>query len=254
MADPFVEVSASDDHVATVTLCRPPNNFFSAAMIAELANAFEELDDDPSCRAIVLAADGKHFCAGADFASSGPADSTGDLYRAAVRLFRTRKPIVAAIQGAAIGGGLGVAMAADFRVAAPEARFSANFARLGFHHGFGLSVTLPAAVGGQHAAELLYTGRRITGDDAASIGLVDRVVPLDQLHAVAHEFAGEIAGSAPLAVQSIRATLRGDLADRVAAATDHELAEQERLRRTADFGEGTRAMSERRPPQFTGVE
>jgi enoyl-CoA hydratase/carnithine racemase len=97
-----------------------------------------------------------------------------------------------------------------------------------------LSVTLPAAVGGQHAAELLYTGRRITGDDAAAIGLVDRVVPL--------------------AVQSIRATLRGDLADRVAAATDHELAEQERLRRTADFREGTRAMSERRPPRFTGVE
>ena len=72
--------------------------------------------------------------------------------------------------------------------------------------------------------------------------------------ATAHDFAAEIAGSAPLAVQSIRATLRGDLADRVAAATDHELAEQERLRRTADFREGTRAMSERRPPQFTGVE
>ncbi len=133
-----------------------------------------------SCRAIVLAAEGKHFSAGADFASAGPADSTGDLYRAAVRLFRTRKPIVAAIQGAAIGGGLGVAMAADFRIAAPEARFSANFARLGFHHGFGLSVTLPAAVGGQHAAELLYTGRRITGDDAAAIGLVDRVASLDR--------------------------------------------------------------------------
>ncbi|HUS42287.1 MAG TPA: enoyl-CoA hydratase/isomerase family protein [Ilumatobacteraceae bacterium] len=254
MADPFVAVSVSDDHVATVTLCRPPNNFFSSAMIAELADAFETLDEDRSCRAIVLAADGKHFCAGADFSSAGPADSTGDLYRAAVRLFRTRKPFIAAVQGAAIGGGLGVVMAADFRVAAPEARFSANFARLGFHHGFGLSVTLPAAVGGQHAADLLYTGRRITGDEAAVIGLVDRVVPLHQLESTANDLAAEIAGSAPLAVQSIRATLRGDLADRVAAATDHERAEQERLRRTVDFREGTRAMSERRPPQFTGVE
>ncbi len=254
MVGPFVALSLSDDHVATVTLCRPPNNFFSAAMIAELADALEVLDEDLSCRAIVLAAEGKHFCAGADFASAGPADSTGDLYRAAVRLFRTRKPIIAAVQGAAIGGGLGVAMAADFRVAAPEARFSANFARLGFHHGFGLSVTLPAVVGGQHAAELLYTGRRITGDDAAAIGLVDRVVPLAGLRTAAHDLAAEIAGSAPLAVQSIRATLRGDLADRVAAATDRELAEQERLRRTADFVEGTRAMAERRPPQFTGVE
>ena len=254
MADDFVGVSVGDDFVATVTLCRPPNNFFSQAMIAELADAFEALDEDLSCRSIVLAAQGKHFCAGADFASAQPGDSTGDLYRAAVRLFRTRKPIVAAVQGAAIGGGLGLAMAADFRVAAPEARFSANFARLGFHHGFGLSVTLPAAVGGQHAAELLYTGRRITGEDAAVIGLVDRVVPLADLHVAAHGFAAEIAGSAPLAVQSIRATLRSDLADRVAAATDHELAEQERLRRTADFAEGTRAMAERRPPNFTGVE
>jgi enoyl-CoA hydratase/carnithine racemase len=79
-------------------------------------------------------------------------------------------------------------------------------------------------------------------------------VPLADLRTAAHDVAAEIAGSAPLAVQSIRATLRGDLADRVAAATDHELAEQERLRRTADFREGTRAMSERRPPRFTGVE
>lgn len=254
MADPFVAVSMSDDHVATVTLCRPPNNFFSTAMIIELAEAFEALDDDRSCRAIVLAAEGKHFCAGADFSSAGPTDSTGDLYRAAVRLFRTCKPIIAAVQGAAIGGGLGVALAADFRVAAPQARFSANFARLGFHHGFGLSVTLPAVVGSQHAAELLYTGRRITGDEAATIGLADRVVPLDELHAAARDFAAEIAGSAPLAVQSIRATLRGDLAEAVAAATDHERSEQERLRRTADFREGTRAMSERRPPLFTGLE
>lgn len=254
MSDDIVEATISEDHVATVELCRPPNNFFSLAMIVELADALEALDDDRACRAVVLAARGKHFCAGADFSSPGPADSTGDLYRAAVRLFRTRKPIVAAVQGAAIGGGLGVAMAADFRVAAREARFSANFARLGFHHGFGLSVTLPAAIGGQRAAELLYTGRRIDGDTAAAIGLVDRVVALTDLRSAAHDLAAEIAGSAPLAVESIRSTLRGDLADRVAAATDHELAEQERLRRTADFREGTRAMAERRPPNFTGVE
>lgn len=79
MTDDFVTVSVADDFVATVTLCRPPNNFFSAAMIGELADAVESLDEAPSCRAIVLAADGKHFCAGADFASAGPAESTGDL-------------------------------------------------------------------------------------------------------------------------------------------------------------------------------
>lgn len=249
----FVEVSASEAHVTTVTLCRPPNNFFSVGMIEALATALETLDTDGATRAIVLAANGRHFCAGADFSQSGRSDTTADLYRAAGRLFRTDLPVVAAVQGAAIGGGLGLALASDFRVAAPEARFSANFARLGFHHGFGLSVTLPALVGQQRAAELLYTGRRIEGAEAARIGLVDRLVPLDELDATAHELAAEIAGSAPLAVRSIRSTLRGDLADRIAAATDHEMAEQERLRRTPDFAEGTRAMAERRTPNFTGA-
>ncbi len=251
--EPFVTTEGpGDDHVAVVRLNRPPNNFFSLAMIEELADALERLDDDRGCRAVVLAAEGKHFCAGADFSSSGSTDTTADLYRAAVRLFRTGTPTVAAVQGAAIGGGLGVAMAADFRVAAPEARFSANFARLGFHQGFGLSVTLPRVVGEQHAASLLYTGRRIGGDEAARIGLVDQLVALDELEAIARRFAAEIAGSAPLAVASIRATLRGDLADRVAAATVHEAREQARQRATPDFAEGTKAMAERRPPNFTG--
>jgi enoyl-CoA hydratase/carnithine racemase len=246
-----VDVTIGDDHVAEVRLNRPPNNFFSRRMIEGVADALDSLDDDPACRVIVLSAEGKHFCAGADF-SSTDRYSTGDLYHAAARLFRTSKPIVAAVQGAAIGGGLGLALAADFRVAAPEARFSANFARLGFHQGFGLSVTLPGLVGQQRAAELLYTGRRITGTEAHEIGLTDRLVPLDELNRAARDLAAEIAGSAPLAVQSIRATLRGDLAERIVAATDHELAEQERLRLTEDFAEGTRAMAERRPPNFAG--
>jgi len=251
MIGEHVSTSVGDDHVAEVRLTQPPNNFFSLAMISELADALEALDTDPACRVVVMAADGKHFCAGADFSSPGTY-STADLYTAAVRMFRTRKPVVAAVQGAAVGGGLGVALAADFRIAAPEARFSANFARLGFHQGFGLSVTLPALVGQQRAAELLYTGRRITGAEAGAIGLADVVAPLDELLEATHGFAREIAVSAPLAVESIRATLRGDLADRVEAATAHELAEQERLRSTPDFREGTRAMAERRTPNFTG--
>lgn len=249
--DPYVRVGATRDHVTEVVLCRPPNNFFSAAMISELASTWETLDDMDDTRAVVLSAEGKHFCAGADFSQSSKRDETADLYAAAVRLFRTRKPVVAAVQGAAIGGGLGVALACDFRVASTDARLAANFARLGFHHGFGLSVTLPRLVGEQHAAELLYTGRRLSGDDAVAIGLVDRCVAPDALAATAHDLAAEIAASAPLAVESIRATLRGDIADRVAAATEHERHEQERLRATRDFAEGVRASAERRPPHFT---
>jgi enoyl-CoA hydratase/carnithine racemase len=140
----------------------------------------------------------------------------------------------------------------DFRVAAPEARFSANFARLGFHHGFGLSVTLPDLVGRQRAMELLYTGRRIKAPEALEIGLCDRIAPLAELRDAAKGLAREIAISAPLAVRSIRETLRGDLPGRIRAATDREKAEQERLQKTKDFREGVRAMSERRPPNFSG--
>ncbi len=251
MTDPAVFVSVADDHVATVEVRRPPNNFFSMDVIGGIAQALERLDDDDRCRAIVLCAQGKHFCAGADFGGDR-SYTTEELYATAVRIFRCQTPVVAAIQGAAIGGGLGLALAADFRIASPEARFSANFARLGFHQGFGLSVTLPRLVGEQVAAELLYTGRRVDGVEGHALGLADRLVPLDRLQATAHAFALEIARSAPLAVRSIRATLRGDLAARVEAATAHELIEQTRLQATADFAEGTTAMAERRLPDFGG--
>ena len=254
MSDVTTEVGEA--FVATVELHRPPANYFDADLIAALADAYEALDRDPACRAIVLCSQGRHFCAGAQLgAPSGPADGprqTAALYDHAVRLFAAGTPVVAAVQGAAIGGGLGLALSADFRVAAPESRFAANFSRLGFHHGFGLTVTLPALVGQQRALDLLYTGRRVGGEEAKALGLCDRLVAHDRLRAEAHALAGEIAASAPLAVRAIRATLRGDLADRVRAATGRERIEQERLAASEDFQEGVRAMAERRPPRFTG--
>ena len=168
---PEVTVAPEADGVATVTIHRPPNNFFDTALIAAIADAFEALDDDPGCRAIVLAAEGKHFCAGAavggraERAEHGAQPAGRHLYDEAERLFAAATPVVAAVQGAAIGGGLGLACAADFRVGTPDTRCSANFARLGFHHGFALTVTLPAIVGQQRANELLLTGARI--DEAA---------------------------------------------------------------------------------------
>ncbi len=245
-----LNVSLSD-YVATVEINRPPNNFFSNKLIETIATVFEDLDADNDCRSIVLCAAGKNFCAGADFSGEGSGDA-GNLYQQAVRLFRTRKPIVGAIQGAAIGGGLGLALMPDFRVACEESRFSANFSRLGFHPGFGLSVTLPDLVGKNAANLMFYTGRRVKGVEAVSLGLADELVPQEKLRERAIEIAREIAISAPLAVQSIRATQRVGLADRIALATDHELAEQTRLRQTADFKEGIKAMSERREPNFSG--
>lgn len=249
-----VHVEITHAGVAIVEMRRPPNNFFDVALIRALAAAYAELDADPSCRAIVLCSEGKHFCAGADFGggTGGRRPTTGDLYAEAVRLFETATPVVAAVQGAAIGGGLGLACSADFRVAGPRARFAANFARLGFHHGFGLTVTLAEIVGRQHSLELLLTGRRIDGAAAAGIGLCDRLVDQDDVRPAAIALAAEIAAAAPLAVTSIRQTMRGDLADRVRAALEREGSEQDRLRRTDDWAEGIRAAAERRDPTFTG--
>ena len=249
-SEPYVVVEKTCDYVYSVRLCRGPNNFFSYLMISAVADALEQLDDNDDCRVVVLCAEGKNFCAGADFSGSAPAYSTADLYGAAERLFRTRKPIIAVVQGVAIGGGLGLAMAADFRVVSTETRISANFSRLGFHHGFGLSVTLPRAIGEQRSAVLLMTGRRIVGAVAYSLGLAGRLIGPGNLLKETLELASEIALSAPLAVESVRATLRGNIADLVHAATQHEMAEQLRLRQTNDFAEGAKAMAERRTPNF----
>jgi 2-(1,2-epoxy-1,2-dihydrophenyl)acetyl-CoA isomerase len=252
-----VTVEVGDDHVAVVEIHRPPHNFFSLELIASIADAYEAVDAHDGARAVVLCSEGKNFCGGADFGGGSrtlgeTTGTTRHLYDEAVRLFEAATPVVAAVQGSAVGGGLGLACSADFRVASPESRFTANFARLGFHHGFGLTVTLPAVVGQQKALELLYTGRRISGDEAAAIGLADRCVEAHLLRATAHDLAAEIAASAPLAVRSIRATMRGHLPDAIRAATDHEKAEQDRLSSTDDWAEGVRATSERRPPVFRG--
>src|SRR4051794_30399942 len=250
------------DHVATVEIRRPPHNFFDLALIHALGEAFEALDADPACRAIVLASQGKSFCAGANFGDGSALDADGQanarpagtthLYVEALRLFRTAKPIVGAIHGPAIGGGLGLALVPDFRVTCEEARFSANFNRLGFHPGFGLTATLPRLVGPQQAALLFYTGRRISGAEAVRIGLADQLVPQAEVRSAAQALALEIAQSSPLAVLSTRETLRRGLIDAVEAATERELVEQDWLRRTEDFQEGIKAYGERRLPDFKG--
>lgn len=255
-SEPFTHVSLSG-LIATVELRRPPNNFVSVPMIAELADQLERLDQEPNCRAIVLCSEGKHFSAGADLGSRGPDGRElvargRHLYKEAIRLWRTAKPIVAAVHGAAVGAGLGLAVMADFRVGCPDARCSANFTRLGFHPGFGLTATLPRLLGPQQAALMMYTGRRLTGEEAKAIGLFDQLVPAEQVRNAAAALATEIAQSAPLAIQATRETLRRGLADAVQAATEREYQEQNWLRETADFREGVRAMSERRLPDFKG--
>ncbi len=251
MSGADVTMERHGDHVGVVCMHRPPNNYFDTTLLEEVAAAYEELDRSGWCRAIVLTSEGRHFCAGLDFAANAGQD-IAELYRAALRLFSAPLPVVAAVQGAAIGGGSGLALSADFRVATAQSRFSANFARLGFHHGFALSVTLPATVGRQAAADLLLTGRRVGGAEALALGLCDRLAGDGDLMAQALGYAGELAASGPLAVRAIRATLRRGLVEDARLAMEHECAEQLRLRDSADFAEGVRAAAERREPRFSG--
>jgi 2-(1,2-epoxy-1,2-dihydrophenyl)acetyl-CoA isomerase len=251
------ELHVTDGRVATIEMCRPDENYMDVALLTQLVQALKQLAEEGTCRAVVLCSQGKHFCAGVNFARNdeaiySPSGTPIHLYDMALELYRQPLPIVAAVQGAAIGGGLGLALAADFRVATPQARFSANFARLGFHQGFGLTQTLPALVGQQRALRLLYTGDRIHGETALDWGMCDALVSAGDLLDAAQAFAGEIAASAPLAIRSIRTTMRAELVASVEAAMFHERTEQDRLRETNDWIEGLAAMNERRPANFTG--
>lgn len=250
---PAVLVS-SEGHVATVLLCRPPHNYVDVAAMTALADALHALDADANCRAVVLISQGKSFCAGADLSvvrEDGPMFDTPLLYGQGMRLFRTRKPIVAAVQGPAIGAGAGLALVADFRIACPASRFSVPFNRLGFHPGFGMSVTLPRLVGQQMSARLFYTGERLGGERMLALGIADELVANDEVMARAQAFAGEIALSAPLAVQSTRETLRRGLADEVQAANAREWEIQRPQFASEDFVEGVTAAAARRNPVFT---
>ncbi|GIS70001.1 MAG: enoyl-CoA hydratase [Gammaproteobacteria bacterium] len=249
-----------DGHVAIAEIRRPPNNFFDVDLINALVQAFRNLDDDPECRAIVLCSEGKHFCAGNDFSRARNDSGTTDrkvadgnpLYSAAVDLFGCKKPVVGAIQGAAVGGGFGLALMPDFRVVCPEARFTANFVKLGFHPGFGLTHTLPRLIGQQKANTMFLTGKRINGETAHAWGLGDVLTDRQSVRSEAITLASEIAENAPLAVLSVRATMRAGLAQSVKDQTDHEFLEQHRLQQTEDHREGVQAVAERRAGNFTG--
>lgn len=242
-------------HVGLIELQEPPHNFLKAEQIQEIADALEAFDANMDIRCVVLAAEGRSFCAGANFGGGGDAmvNSPQELYKQAARLCAVSIPFIAAVQGPAIGGGLGLAMTATMRVTCPEARFSANFVKLAIHQGFGLSVTLPELIGPSRAAQVLLSGKRYTGEEAVEIGMADICVPADKLRDTAFEYAEEIATGAPLAIRAINATLRKGLADRVRAATEHEASEQNRLFQTNDAKEGVAAVGDRRPGNFTGT-
>lgn len=257
-ASDTVEISVRG-HVGEIRFANPPINFATLPLLRMVGDAIEELDANPDVRCTLLTSVGKNFCAGADL-KEGESSAEGDtgvgviraFYGQAERLFRRRKPMVAAVQGAAIGAGLGLALVADFRIASPDARLSANFVRLGFHPGFGLTYTLPRLVGAQKAAWMMLSAERVKAGPALEWGLIDRIAGEGELLADAEKMANEIAENAPLALMEVHDTLCGATADNVRKAMEHELSRQAVLRETADYAEGVASVFERRDANFIG--
>lgn len=223
-------------------------------LTTELVQALERLDADTDCRAVVLASDDRHFCAGATskFNPDAPAWSARDLYDLVPRLVAVDVPIVVAHHGAAVGGGLGLALIGDWRQMSSDARAHANFTRLGYTPGFGLTAMLPELVGAHRATELLLSGRPVGAEEALRIGLADGVSAPDATRDDAIAQARIFAEAAPLATRATKRIRRQALRARLAQVLDEELKLQERLKRTEDYAEGTAAMAARREPHFRG--
>jgi enoyl-CoA hydratase len=242
-------------------------NAMTEAMGRALTQVVARLSADPAVRAVVLTGEGSAFSAGGDLAmleakSRAAREQPGEAARAAnrafmrdfYRLFLAVRdlpcPSIAAIQGAAIGAGLAVALACDLRIAAREAKLGLNFAKLGIHPGMGSSWTLPRLVGPAHAADLLLSGRIIDGVEAERIGLVNCAVPRDAVVATALERAEEIAACAPIAVRGAKRALARTAAASLDDQLDFEAEQQAICYESADFAEGLRATREKRPPRF----
>jgi enoyl-CoA hydratase len=259
-----------DGNVATLTFNDPDRrNAMTEAMGETFAGHVAALSRDPDLRALVLTGAGRAFSAGGDLdfiqakADAGRADPGGptrrtnrEAMRAFYRLFLSVRdlpcPTIAAVNGAAVGAGLCVALGCDLRVAARDARMGVNFARLGIHPGMGATWTLPRLVGPAHAADLLLTGRLLDGEEAARMGLVNRAVDREQVLPEALDLAHQIAEAAPLAVRGTRAAL-----ERAAAATledqlSFEADRQAECYESDDLREGLDAARTRRPPVFHG--
>lgn len=251
-----------NEGVVTLTFNRPD---IRNAMDLELTEAFSEataaLRNDPDVRAVVVTGAGSAFCAGGDLSwiQPGPDASVPDMRRK-MRAFypkflgvrQIEVPVIAAINGPAVGAGLCVALACDIRIAAEGTFLSMPFARLGMHPGMAASYLLTRLVGSARAAELFYTARRVDSAEAERIGLVNSVVPAELVVATAQEMAAEIAANAPLAVSMTKRAIQ--MAERldIDAMLEIEGLAQPITMGTEDLAEGLAAAKEKRAPRFTG--
>lgn len=229
--DEMVVSLNSDTGIVDAKLCRPPHNFLDAFFLEAFCDALIAVAETENCRCIVLSSEGRNFSAGRDFSGERrEGDTSQAVYAQAVRLMAIEVPMIAVVQGAAVGAGMGLAMVADFRLCSERAYFAANFVQHGLHHGFGLTTTLPPVVGRTVATQMLLTGRRYPADEAHRIGLVSEIVAEAELAVRAEALAAEIAKNPPAAVRSIRQTMRAGLLEDFRQSVEHEGERQSSLK------------------------
>ncbi|MCB9666397.1 MAG: crotonase/enoyl-CoA hydratase family protein [Alphaproteobacteria bacterium] len=261
LSDPHLLVER-DGHVAIVTMNRPEaRNAWSLEMIARMFDAWRSIDEDPEVRCAILTGAAGTFCAGADLKlmhadqSDNPwhqrfREDPALHWKAMLKTYRLRKPLVAAVEGYALGGGTEILQATDLRVAAESAVFGLTEAKWALFPLGGSTVRLPRQVPHCIAMEILLTGRRFTAQEALSWGLVNRVVPDGEALDGALELAHAVAANGPLAVQAIKASVLQTVAVPEDDAWATELRLGQPVFQTEDAREGPRAFAEKRPPQF----
>ncbi len=269
MPEPLVVVE-SQDRVATLLLNDPERrNAMTQAMGEAFAARVAELAADPGLRAVILTGAGRAFSAGgdlgmiqerADLAMAHPGSArrvVGDAMRSFYRLFLSVRdlpcPTIAALQGSAVGAGFCVALACDVRIAGSDARLGLNFTALGLHPGMGATWTLPRLVGPARAAELLYSSRLVTGEEAAAMGLVNRALPQGEVVAAARALAAEFAAAGPLANRAVKRALARSAGASLEDQLAFEAGEQAATLTSHDAREGIAAAREHRRPAFEGT-
>ncbi len=264
MPDAIVEL---DQHTMVITMNRPERyNALSGAMLVRMYDAMVEAYEDPEIRCVILTGAGGNFSSGADLRAmsgdAGDADTGIDVqartaadpdlpYKGILRLYRPSKPFIAAVEGVAIAGGTEILQQTDIRIAGASARFGVSEVRWSLYPMGGSAVRLRRQIPYTHAAEILLTGKHLTADEAARIGLIGHVVPDGQALVKAREIAATITANGPIAVEAVLRTLRETDGMTEAEALAHEWDYGRAVFETSDAKEGPRAFAEKRTPNFT---
>lgn len=249
-----------EDAVLLITLNRPKAmNALSQALLAELLQALKEAEEDAQIKSIIIAGAEKFFCAGADISEVNKVtspfsgyDYSQQFHRAFTEVERCKKPVIAAVRGLVLGGGLELMLSCDFQIVADDARVGVPEVNIGALPAGGGTVKLPRIMGAAKAKEMLLLGDPISGKEAEALGLVNKAVPADQVLAEARSLAAKLARKPPLVLQVIKAVVYNTEGMDLRTALDVEAQGLSILAASEDFVEGTSAFLQKRKPEFKG--